>query len=102
MGAGTHFAFLLAVWLLWAVGGVLALHADKLHGKRPTDAGFSPMPIVPFFPLAALGVAELLNAIRASWGTWIVGGTHAVLAVAFLACIVRECLRIRWAKLPPA
>src|SRR5262245_7318956 len=40
-------------WLLWAVGGAIALHADKLENKRPKDAGFSIVPIIPLFPAIA-------------------------------------------------
>jgi len=90
--------FVTATWLLWAVWGLLGLQADKLEHKRPQDAGISIMPIIPFFPLIAFGVAMCLNAVFDPWGTRIVGAIHALLIVIFLAGIAREVLRIRSAN----
>jgi hypothetical protein len=82
-------------WLLWAVGGILAIAADKAEGKRQADAGFSIAPIIPMLQLVALGFAVLLNALIAPWGTRIVGTVHALLLATFLIGITREIWRIR-------
>ena len=88
------------VWLLWAVGGAIALHADKLEKKRPQDAGFSIVPIIPLFPLIAILAAAGLDKAVAPWGTRAIGALHVLLALAFLVAIARELIRIRSANRP--
>lgn len=87
-------------WLLWAVGGAAALHADKLENKRPKDAGFSFVPIIPLFPAIAISVAFVLDKVVAPWGTRAIGAIHVILVLAFLVGIARELLRIRSANRP--
>jgi hypothetical protein len=84
-----------ATWLLWALGGFLGLHADKLVRKRREDARFSITPVIPLFPLFAIVVAYVGDKFVAPWGTWVVGAIHALLALMFLVCIGREIHRIR-------
>jgi hypothetical protein len=50
-------ALVSVAWLFWAVGGALGLSADIAEGMRPHDAGFSLMPVIPVFPLMAIGLA---------------------------------------------
>jgi hypothetical protein len=87
-------------WSLWAVAGAAALRADKLEQKRPPDAGFSVVPVIPLFPIVAVVLAVFIDEHAAPWGTRTVGGIHALLALTFLACIARELRRIRSASRP--
>jgi hypothetical protein len=82
-------------WVLWAVGGAIALHADKRQGKSPQDAGFSFVPIIPLFPILAVVAAVYADKIIAPWGTRVVGGLHVVLAVTFLVAIAGALHRMR-------
>src|SRR5262245_47228692 len=61
--------FVFLTWVLWAVGGVIALHADKLENKRAKDAGFSVVPIIPLFPVVAILAAVIIDMVVGPWGT---------------------------------
>jgi len=87
-------------WLLWAVGGALALYADKLEHKRPRDAGFSVVPIIPVFPLLAVLVAFVVDKLVTPWGTRLVGAIHVLLILAFLVGIGHELRRIKSMRNP--
>ena len=89
-------------WLLWAVGGILALRADKLEHKRPQDAGFSIAPIIPLFPLLAVLLTFVMDKVAAPWGTRTIGGVHAMLMLVFAIGIARELYRLRSANRDPA
>ena len=88
-------------WLLWAVGGALALHADKLENKCPRDANFSIVPIIPLFPVIAILIAIIFDIVVSPWGTWTIGVIHVLLVLAFLVAIARELLRV-WSANRPA
>jgi hypothetical protein len=81
-------------WVLWAVGGVLALHADKLEHKRPKEAGFSFVPIIPLFPVVAILVAVISDLVVGPWGTRAIAAIHVLLVLAFLVGIARELFRV--------
>ena len=87
-------------WLLWAIACAAALRADKLERKRPPDAGFSAVPIIPLFPIVAVALAVFIDEHAAPWGARTIGGIHALLALTFLVCIARELRRIRSASRP--
>jgi hypothetical protein len=57
--------------------------------------GVSIVPAIPFIPLAFWGAAVLIDRFAAPWGTALIGGLHAVLAVVFAASIGRDWWRIR-------
>jgi hypothetical protein len=87
-----------ATWSLWVVVGLLELRAEKLEGKRPADAGFSAVPVIPLFPMALLGAAALVDRIKAPWGTMIVLWLHVALAAGIVWAIVSALRRGRAAK----
>ena len=74
-------------WLLWAVGGVVGLWVEIRQGRRPANARFSFAPIFPIFPIFFFGLAMLVNLIVPPWGTRIIGGLHALLALLFIIAI---------------
>ncbi|MFA5505520.1 MAG: hypothetical protein WC423_08855 [Vulcanimicrobiota bacterium] len=59
--------------------------------------GVSVLPVIPFFPLAAWGLAALLdsvlNPVREGLGVMIIGGLHTLLLVAFLISLVTSYIR---------
>lgn len=93
---------IVVAWLLWAVVCRLALAADKLQKKRPPDAGFSIVPVIPLFPLLFIGLAWLIDRFASPWGTRIVGGLHLLLIAIYLIGIIYEARRMRSARRPAA
>ena len=57
-------------------------------------------PIIPGFPLVAFGVAKGVDRFAFPWGTWVVGGVHAALALGFAVAIVWQTVRPK--KVPTA
>ena len=91
----TLVAIVVVAWLLWAAVGLFSLEADKIQKKRPPDAGFSILPVVPLFPLLFIGLAWLIDEYAWPWGTRIIGGLHVLLIVIYLVGIVYEMRRTR-------
>ena len=77
--------FLFFVWLFASLLPVLEKKAKRESG------GVSVVPIVPLFPLAAWGLAAILDLIHDRLGYYIVGGLHVIL----LACATG--LRVKYA-----
>jgi hypothetical protein len=78
---------IMGTWLLWAVGLLIGNRLAIRAGRRPPNAGVSLAPIIPVFPLFFFGLAVLINWFASPWGTWLVGGFHAMLSVIFLVAI---------------
>lgn len=87
-----------AVWLLWVVACVASLRAETAEKKRPPDAGFSFVPVIPAMPAALFGLAMLLDHFIPSWGTFVVARIHLVYAVLLLYATVRDIRRARTAR----
>lgn len=83
------------VWILWAVAGAIQTKLRSAtildHGRR----GFSPVPVVPIFPLALWGLAILVDRFVAPWGTAVIGGFHVVFAAAIVRYIIYCIPRLR-------
>ena len=93
--------FLVVVtWYLWAVAAAAERAASDAAKGVPESGrgGVSVFPAIPFFPPAFFGLAMAADAFVAPWGTRVVGGLHALLAMLFLVSLVRDCLRLRRAK----
>ena len=56
------------------------------------------MPVFPFYPLVAWGLAALLDRVHDRVGLMIVGGAHLLLLASFLVSIVRSLITIRRSK----
>ena len=91
----TLLAIVTVAWLLWGIVCLVALEADKRQHKRPPNAGFSILPVVPLVPLLFLELAHLLNAAGHSFGIWIVGGFHLFLIIIYSVRIAFEARRMR-------
>jgi hypothetical protein len=87
MGSWSLLLLVTLTWLLWAVGALLGHHLAKRDGRVAPDSGLSLAPIIPIFPLVFFGVGKLVDWIIAPWGTWLIGGLHAILAVTFIVAI---------------
>lgn len=81
--------FLFAVWFVWIPAGLLE------RAARGDSGGFSPMPVFPFYPLVAWGLAALLDQFYDSLGFMIVGGLHLLLLALFVVSVVRSLITIR-------
>ena len=53
---------------LWVAVGPIALEAGKRLGKRPPNAEFGFLRVIPMFPLLLLGAAADLSRVAAPWG----------------------------------
>ena len=53
------------------------------------------MPVFPFYPLLAWGLAALLDRFYDNLGLIVVGGIHTLLLVSFIVSVVRSLLLIR-------
>lgn len=67
--------FLGVVWLLVVLVPILERKADGKPG------GVSILPVFPVFPLAAWGLAALLDWVHDGLGYYLIGGLHLVLLV---------------------
>jgi hypothetical protein len=81
------------VLLAAAAGRAADDSAQGISGS--VRGGVSIFPAIPFCPLAAWGVALLLDRYVSPWGTTVVGGTHVLLAVACAISIIRNVNRTR-------
>lgn len=85
-------------WVLWAIGGMLALRADKLETKCAIEAGFSIVPIRPRYPILAVLFAIGIDRHCTPWGTRIIAGIHILLGLAFVGGILRKLSRVHRAQ----
>lgn len=81
--------FLFSVWFVWIPACVLEREA------RGDSGGFSPMPVFPFYPLLAWGLAALLDRAYDNLGLIVVGGLHLLLLASFVVSVVRSLITIR-------
>lgn len=96
MGAWGLLLLVTFTWILWAVGALQAHEIGKREGRTHPESHMSVVPIIPFFPLIAFGVAKAIDALFPLWGTWFVGGSHAALGLAFVVAIVWQTIRHRF------
>lgn len=87
-------------WCLWVLAALAEIAVGKAANKIPKDHGFSPMPVIPVFPLALFGLAKLVDVFVAPWGTVVMGAIHGLLALVFLTAIARSWYRLRSASHP--
>jgi len=78
-----------SVWLFWIPVCVWE------RAARGDFGGTSVVPSIPAFPLAAWGLAALLNWYHDNLGVAIVGGLHVLLLLAFVRSAVRSLYAIR-------
>src|SRR5262249_31562387 len=89
--------FVFLVWCLWAaaatarVAAFNASHSILLGDER----GLSVVPVIPVFPLIFWGGAKLIDLFAAPWGTAIIASFHGIFAVALVASIARDTVRLR-------
>lgn len=81
--------FLFAVWFIWIPVCLLEREA------RGDSGGFSPMPVFPFYPLLAWGLAALLDRVYDNLGLMFVGGLHLLLLASFVVSVARSLITIR-------
>ena len=93
MGTWTLLLLVVVAWLLWAVGTLHGHYIAKREGRVKPDSGVSLAPIIPIFPVLFFALAKLLDKFVAPWGSWTIGGLHALLVVVFLAAIVWQAVR---------
>lgn len=77
---------LLLAALAWVTWGVVAA---MQRGARGEGAGVSIFPAIPFFPLAAWGLAVGLEKFHPGLGILLVGGGHGILLLTLLGSIAR-------------
>ena len=99
MGTWTLLILVTVTWVLWAFGALQAHRIGTREGRNRPDSHMSVVPIIPVFPLLAFGLAKGVDKIASPWGTRLVGGFHALLAVAFVVTIVWQTIR-HWRKVP--
>lgn len=81
--------FLFVVWFVWIPVCLLEREA------RGESGGLSVMPVFPFYPLLAWGVAALLDRFYDRLGLMIVGGLHVLLLASFIVSAIRSLIIIR-------
>lgn len=79
-------------WIFW-VPAVLLEKVAK--GDRGSTSIF---PVLPVFPLAAWGIAYLIDFAKPQAGVVIVGGGHIIILASMLISITRSLLVIRHQK----
>lgn len=93
MGTWTLLLLVTITWLLWAFGALQGNYLAKREGRKKPESGVSLAPIIPLFPLLFFALAKIADKFVPPWGTWIIGGMHALLAAAFIAAIIWQSLR---------
>jgi hypothetical protein len=81
--------FLGVVWLLVVLVPVLE---RKAKGK---PGGVSILPAFPVFPLAAWGLAALLDLVHDGLGYYLIGGLHVVLLACVIGCSAKYLYEIK-------
>ena len=81
--------FLFFVWIVWVPSALLDKRA------RGDQGGMSILPVLPLFPLVAWGVAAILNRFGENWGTYSIGGFHALLLIWFVFTGIYSAWKIR-------
>jgi type IV secretory pathway VirB6-like protein len=76
------------VWILWAVASLIQATLRNATLEQDQRREFSPVPVIPIFPLALWGIAILVDRFFAPWGTVVIGGLHAAFAATIVAYIV--------------
>jgi hypothetical protein len=89
--------FLVVVCFLVLVAGAAGLAVEAARRGLPEEQrrGVSIFPVIPVYPLAFWGVAMLIDWLADPWGTRVVGGLHAVLAVWCVVSIAQNTWRLR-------
>jgi hypothetical protein len=88
---------LFVAWCLVLLAAAAGRAADDSEQGVSDSArgGVSIFPGIPLCPLAAWGVALLLDQYVSPWGTTVVGGSHVLLAVGCVISIIRNVNRAR-------
>ena len=89
--------FIFIVWFLWAAAATAQVAADNARRPLPDghERGLLVFPVIPVMPLMFWGGAKLIDLIADPWGTVLVAGFHALLAVFFVVSIARDIIRLR-------
>jgi hypothetical protein len=89
--------FVFLVWCLWAVAA--AMQAAVQDARHPLPGGqrrgVSLTPVIPVFPLALWGGAQLMDLLVSPWGTTIIVSLHAGCAVILVASMVWAWWKLR-------
>jgi hypothetical protein len=88
MGPWTLLSLVTITWLLWGFGTLQEHYIARREGRAKPDSGVSLAPIIPLFPLLFFAAAKMADKVVPPWGTWIIGGIHALLALSFIAAII--------------
>lgn len=88
--------FLFVVWFVWA-GALAVQRSTEDAGRRIPEGergGVSIAPVIPLFPLAFGGIAQLIDLGCDPVGTWSIGGFHILFVVALIDSITRNLRRL--------
>jgi hypothetical protein len=76
-------------WVAWVPATVMQKRA------RGDEGGTSLFPALPINPLVAWLIGLGLNLLKPNIGTYVIGGLHGILFVAFLGSVVVSAIRIK-------
>jgi len=90
-------AFFLAVWALWFIACVAEADLSDARRGVPEELrhGVSLFPGIPLFPMAAWGIAILIDRFVDPWGTYTIGGIHLVLGIVWGVSLYRNIRELR-------
>jgi hypothetical protein len=90
-------AFIFFVWCLWVAAAIAQVAVENARHPLPNGQrrGMSAAPVIPVFPLALWGAAELIDLAVDPWGTIVIGSLHAAYAIVLVGSIVRDVWRLR-------
>jgi hypothetical protein len=89
---------LTAAWGSWVVFGAADAAVEVAEGRRPPDAGFSFVPVIPLFPLLFWGAAVWIDSVAPPLGTYTVTALHLAMFVGYVWGTFRAVARLRVAK----
>ncbi len=75
-------------WLAWVPAAVMEKEA------RGDEGGTSIFPALPINPLVMWLIGVGLNQLKPNIGTYVIGGLHGILLLAFLGSVVVSAIRI--------
>lgn len=92
MSTWTLLSLVTITWLLWAVDALHGHYIAKCAGRAQPDSGVSLVPIIPLFPLLFFALAKIADNVVPLWGTWVIGGSHMLLATGFCVAMIWQSL----------